>query len=379
MPTSYPLSVLFGESAVVSCERAVAELRAGRPIILRTADDTLFAYLALDNCTPSTLDAFAQATDQAHYLLLTASRMNVLCAASNAENIRISAQTLDYSALLGLAYQPDVAAPTHWHSADATDAQAIALARWGLLLPCLVAAQITPVQAQLFTNSYCIQAGAVDTTQSTSAHPYRLAVKSPVPLADLGMCEVAVFRGGVALRDQVAVLIGSIDTQSSVPVRVHSSCLTGDLLGSLKCDCGDQLRAGLRAIKNLGSGVLIYLDQEGRGTGIAAKMHAYGYQHNGMDTIDADAQLGFAADERRFESAAGILRALGITQIQLLSNNPSKVEKLSALGITVTDRLPVTGMVTKENAFYLRTKAQRAGHQLDVDSLLQHQAHSSRD
>jgi len=125
-----------------------------------------------------------------------------------------------------------------------------------------------------------------------------------------------------------AVIVGNPDLRGVVPVRVHSSCLTGDLFGSLKCDCGDQLRRALRTLKELGGGILLYLDQEGRGTGIAAKMRAYGYQHEGLDTIDADAQLGFGADERRYGSAIAMLRGLGVQRIQLLTNNPTKVQHL---------------------------------------------------
>ena len=185
------------------------------------------------------------------------------------------------------------------------------------------------------------------------------------------MSEFAVFRGGVAQRDQVAIIVGQPDLSKPVPVRVHSSCLTGDLFGSLKCDCGDQLRRGLAKLKELGGGVLLYLDQEGRGTGIAAKMRAYGYQHAGLDTIDADAQLGFGPDERRYGSAVAMLHGLGIKRITLLTNNPSKVERLRAAGIEVVERIPVTGEITAENEQYLRTKAARAGHALDVDALIQ--------
>lgn len=153
-------------------------------------------------------------------------------------------------------------------------------------------------------------------------------------------------------------------------MRVHSSCLTGDLFGSLKCDCGDQLRHGLATLKALGGGVLLYLDQEGRGNGIAAKIRAYGYQHVGLDTIDADAQLGFGPDERRYTGAVMILRTLGITRIQLLSNNPTKVERLRAAGIIVEQRIPVIGQITEQNEHYLRTKVSRAGHDLDIDALI---------
>jgi len=242
-------------------------------------------------------------------------------------------------------------------------------ARLGLLLPALVSTTLhagdTAFDACLHLALDDLRCGAAQAGQD-----YELVTRSPVPLRDVGMTEFAVFRGGVAQRDQVAVIVGSPDLQGVVPVRVHSSCLTGDLFGSLKCDCGDQLRRALRTLKELGGGILLYLDQEGRGTGIAAKMRAYGYQHEGLDTIDADAQLGFGADERRYGSAIAMLRGLGVQRIQLLTNNPTKVQHLRNAGIEVLGSIPVTGEITAENEQYLRTKAARAGHHLDVDALI---------
>jgi GTP cyclohydrolase II len=193
--------------------------------------------------------------------------------------------------------------------------------------------------------------------------------RTPVPLADVGTCDFVVFRGGLAQRDQIAIVVGEPDPTRPVPVRVHSSCITGDLFGSLKCDCGDQLRLGLRILKERGGGVLLYLDQEGRGTGIGAKMRAYAFQNHGLDTVDADAQLGFGADERRYEAAVAMLQGLGIRTIELLTNNPHKIALLAAGGIDVANRVPVMGTVTPENAGYLRTKADRAGHLMDLAEL----------
>ena len=141
-------------------------------------------------------------------------------------------------------------------------------------------------------------------------------------------------------------------------------------MGSKKCDCGDQLRNGLKALEKRGGGVMIYLDQEGRGTGIGAKMRAYHMQADGFDTVDADAVLGFGADERRYETAAAMLSKLGIRRVELLTNNPLKIAYLRACGVEVAGRSPVLGTVTPENEGYLRTKAKRAGHMMDVDRLM---------
>lgn len=144
----------------------------------------------------------------------------------------------------------------------------------------------------------------------------------------------------------------------------------GRSFGSLKCDCGDQLHNGLSLLKRAGGGVLLYLDQEGRGTGIGAKMRAYGYQHLGLDTIDADAELGLAADHRRYEAAVAMLRHMNIRKVAVFTNNPTKISALKAGDIEVDARAPVTGTVTAENQKYLRTKMLRAGHLLDLEALI---------
>ncbi|MFT4196701.1 MAG: GTP cyclohydrolase II RibA, partial [Pseudoxanthomonas sp.] len=249
-------------------------------------------------------------------------------------------------------------------------ADAAALARLALLLPALLVARLDPARAAAFAGCAAVAAADIAHAGHAAGGDYELVTRTRVPLRDYGPAEFVVFRGGVAQRDQVAIVVGQLDLAAPVPVRVHSACLTGDLFGSLKCDCGDQLRNGLAKLAELGGGVLLYLDQEGRGTGIAAKMRAYGYQHAGLDTIDADALLGFGPDERRYGAAVAMLRGLGIARVRLLTNNPAKAQRLHAAGIEVAERVPVTGAITAENEAYLRTKATRAGHALDVDALL---------
>jgi GTP cyclohydrolase II len=185
-----------------------------------------------------------------------------------------------------------------------------------------------------------------------------------VPMANGVTGRFMVFRGGPAARDQVAVVVGDPDPAKPVLVRAHSACLTGDLFGSLRCDCGDQLDNALARLAEEGGGVLLYLDQEGRGIGIGNKMRAYALQDDGFDTIDADAVLGFSADERRYEYAASILHKLGYRKVILLTNNPEKIGGLTRAGIEVVGRQPLFGAVTAQNNGYLRTKEKRAQHML---------------
>ena len=361
-------AISFGETAAVRCERAAAELRAGRPLVI-VAGQRRLATLALDSSSPRSFDAFAEASGQQHYLFLTAPRAQTL-GINAADGIHIPLVGRDFAELPALAYLRDASAPEGaTASGNDLDAATVEVARLGLLLPAMVSAELGPA-ASPFDPCLHLRVEDLRDGAAEAGQDYELVTRSPVPLRDVGMSEFAVFRGGVAQRDQVAVIVGNPDLAGIVPVRVHSSCLTGDLFGSLKCDCGDQLRRGLRTLKELGGGILLYLDQEGRGTGIAAKMRAYGYQHEGLDTIDADAQLGFGSDERRYGSAAAMLRALGVQRIQLLTNNPSKVQRLRNAGIEVVGCVPVTGEITAENEQYLRTKAARAGHHLDVDALI---------
>ncbi len=187
-----------------------------------------------------------------------------------------------------------------------------------------------------------------------------------MPLEGAPNSEIAVFRGGEGLRDQAAVIVGDPDLSGPVHVRLHSACLTGDLFGSLKCDCGDQLRHTAKFMAENGGGVILYLDQEGRGNGLANKVRAYGLQAKGHDTYDADEILGFGLDQRRFGYAARMLDLLGVTRVRLMTNNPKKIEALRAAGLEVSDQR-IQGRPTPQNIHYLATKRDRAGHFLDVD------------
>ena len=149
-----------------------------------------------------------------------------------------------------------------------------------------------------------------------------------------------------------------------VNVRIHSECLTGDVFGSTRCDCGEQLATSLRYIEDNG-GVLVYLRQEGRGIGLVNKMKAYNLQDQGMDTVEANNHLGFAADLRNFDVAAQILDVLGVSSVQLMTNNPRKVDTLKAHGVNIEERVPVRSDVQPENERYLGTKARKLGHHID--------------
>ncbi len=185
-----------------------------------------------------------------------------------------------------------------------------------------------------------------------------------VPLAISPQGRVRVFRPVDGSEEHYAVEVGAPRRPGPVLTRLHSACFTGDVIGSLKCDCGAQLNSALAQIGAEGSGVLLYLNQEGRGIGLANKMRAYALQDQGFDTVEANHRLGFEDDERDFRIGAEMLKALGFDAVRLMTNNPAKVARMQANGVTVTDRVPLRVGATPENADYLSVKATKSGHLL---------------
>jgi len=166
-------------------------------------------------------------------------------------------------------------------------------------------------------------------------------------------------------KEHVAMVHGDVVDTAAVPVRLHSECLTGDVMGSLRCDCRDQLTEGLAALQRQGRGVLLYLRQEGRGIGLINKIRAYTLQEQGLDTVEANLALGFRDDERDYAVAAHMLHSLGVHSVRLITNNPEKVRQLTVHRIEVVDRIPHLIPPNEHNRFYLETKAARSGHYID--------------
>lgn len=188
---------------------------------------------------------------------------------------------------------------------------------------------------------------------------------APLP-TEYGEFEIHVYTREDGGETHVALVCGDIGDGRDVLLRLHSSCLTGDIFHSLKCDCGEQLEAALRRIAEEGRGVLVYLNQEGRGIGLANKIRAYALQVQGYDTVEANEQLGFGADEREYGSAVEMLRDLGVRSARLLSNNPRKRIGLETHGIVVTELLPLEVPASDLSRSYLRTKKEKLGHKLSV-------------
>ena len=204
-------------------------------------------------------------------------------------------------------------------------------------------------------------AAAVAASDVQSPAEVELIARAKLPLEDLPDTQVVAFRGSDDGQEHVALVVGAFGGQPPL-VRLHSECLTGDVFGSLKCDCGPQLKEALRLIGAEGGGILLYLRQEGRGIGLANKLRAYALQDRGLDTVEANRRLGFADDARDYAHAAAMLRALGAAEVRLLTNNPAKVRGLEDQGIAVVERVAHHMPANPHNADYLETKRKKSGH-----------------
>lgn len=353
----------FGNPGRLTVQRAVGELRAGRPVKLIDDKGNALTVAAAEMLAGERIAAWHRATGGAPGLILPAPRL---------AHLGLTAETPSHVSLAGLIgdeidsilFAVHPAVPVfEYRPATGLEAAALELVKRAYLLP---AAIVLPMAAGEFDALVEVDAAAVADFHEQSARDLTIAARTRVPLAEATDAEFVIFRGGDGLRDQVAIVIGQPNPRKPVLTRLHSACLTGDLFASLKCDCGDQLRLAVSEIAAAGSGVLLYLDQEGRGIGLLNKMRAYGLQELGHDTMEADAVLGYGPDERRYAVAGAMLALLGYRQITLMTNNPGKISALENFGVNVVGDQRILGAVNPHNHNYLQTKAHRAGHMLEA-------------
>nr|CAM74954.1 GTP cyclohydrolase II [Magnetospirillum gryphiswaldense MSR-1] len=237
----------------------------------------------------------------------------------------------------------------------------VALGKLARMLPATVAC-VPPAGALLVQGVLVVEAADIAAYPLNAARSLRLVSQARVPLLGAENARIASFRPADGGIEHLAIIIGDPDGEQPVLTRLHSECFTGDLLGSLRCDCGDQLRGAIAEIGQAGAGILLYLSQEGRGIGLVNKLRAYELQDGGFDTLDANLQLGFDDDERIYHPAARMLALLGVKSVRLLTNNPRKVDALAAHGVVVAERVPHIFPSNGHNQNYLHTKATRSGH-----------------
>ena len=350
----------------VSVERALAEFRSSRPIVITGKDGAILVcgVEGLDADLARDLNNLAEGRAR---LVLPAARLRRI-GLERTQPGTVTLPVVDAQRVELLALKIDARVDAPVSPVLELDEVALELARLALTLPAIIA---MPADLAALPESHFVRvsADAVRAYRGSQVKAMKIVGRAPVPLEGAIDSEFVVFRGGEGLRDQVAIMVGKPDLSAPVHVRMHSACLTGDLFGSLKCDCGDQLRETVEWMSKNEGGILLYLDQEGRGNGISNKMRAYKLQSMGWDTYDADEVLGFDLDQRRFDYAAVMLRQLGVSAVHPMTNNPDKIRALREAGLEVLESKRVLGRPNPNNVRYLASKRDRAGHMIDFDAL----------
>ena len=351
--------------------RARADLRMGVPVVLQGEDCAALA-VAAETLTDARLDDL-RALDPAPVLAITARRATTLKArAYDGDLARIEIPVeADLDWIRALADPADdLIAPMKGPLVSqrggnaALHRLAIALVKSARLLPAVILVPVADgagIAAQ-YGLTRIVQRLAVPHLDERSPMNEVVHARLPVEASEAG--RLHIYRPEDGAEEHYAIEIGRPDRAKPVLARLHSACFTGDVLGSLKCDCGPQLRAALAQMGAEGAGVLLYLNQEGRGIGLANKMRAYSLQDQGFDTVEANHRLGFEDDERDFRLGADILRELGFSSVRLLTNNPKKIAMMEKTGIAVAERVPLKVGETDYNRAYLATKAKKSGHLL---------------
>ncbi len=335
----------------MNVERAIDELRRQSPVVIYETGGK-----AVSNYPAEFLREmeFQQLKSPDMQLLISAARAKML--GLEGRDVRIDASAMTYADVMAIVDPLCPQAPIAnalMQSASPIDSMALKLAKYASLMPALL---LTP-------DSMALRLDAAD-LKAYIETPHTNVLKTAqasLPIEGAENARLVSFRAQHATSVHLALVIGDI-TNAPPLTRIHSSCVTGDILGSLRCDCGDQLRLALNTIIKAGNGILIYLHQEGRGIGITNKLRSYQLQERGHDTFTANLMLGFDEDERDFAIASAMLKALGVSTIRMLTNNPSKLEALEKSGTTVSERVPLISETHPHNHAYIEAKAMKAGH-----------------
>lgn len=353
--------------------RAAADLRRGIPVLLSGSIPLLL--LAAETAGPRGIAEFGALTAEPRALLLAPMRAAAVLHQPVDQSqpviaLRVDEPLLAPESLRGLADPtieqvlpslPELMAPPELAQ------PAITLAKLGRLLPAVLAAPLLPGGGVEADRLGLMDVPATDVAgyPAAAAAGLRQIATARVPLESAPDARVVAFRTEGSAIEHLAIVVGQPETVDAPLVRIHSECFTGDLLGSLRCDCGAQLRGAIARMGEEGAGILLYLSQEGRNIGLVNKLRAYALQDRGLDTLDANRALGWGADERNFLIAATMLNVLGVHRVRLLTNNPDKIAALAACGVDVVGREAHAFAPNGVNDHYLATKAERFGHLLD--------------
>jgi GTP cyclohydrolase II len=358
------------EASLLAVDRAAFEFRRGRVVFVKGEASAVLA-VPTEMITEAAVEQITRLAGREPDIAITHHRARTLKVPLYTKDIvllsRSSWRAIDIAKSIAdptLDLANPLSGPFVAERDPVTDAQVAAVqqAKVARLLPSVV---VAPVPLDFHDDLIArVDAAAVMGFELQSAAVLRQVTAARVPLEDAEDARILAFRSSEGGREHLAILIGNPRSDQPVLARLHSECFTGDLIGSLKCDCGQQLRGAISQIGQEGAGILLYLRQEGRGIGLINKLRAYALQDQGFDTVEANERLGFESDERVFLPAARILRQLGFTSVRLMTNNPDKVEALESFGIEVTERVHHAFPSNDHNEFYLSTKRDKSGHLL---------------
>lgn len=367
----------------LAVDRAVSELRRGRAVTIIGAEGRALVAMAAENATSARIGQLSALAGAAASLAITGRRATVLNITASPDKIALigakdqadidEALVLDLADPLSGVKSAQLVQRLRTYKVSRADkvspeAAAIKLTKIGRLLPAAILADVTAEEAEDVlawsrrNDLISVDAGDIFQFDASTARSLTRISEASVPLVDSAETRIIAFRPADGGLEHLAIVIGEPDPDAPVFSRLHSECFTGDLLGSLRCDCGDQLRGAIAEIAAQGAGVLLYLAQEGRGIGLVNKLRAYTLQDAGYDTVEANEQLGYDADERVYLPAAQMLRDLGFSKVRLMTNNPEKVAQLAACGVEVAERVGHAFPSNQHNEHYLQTKAARSGH-----------------
>jgi GTP cyclohydrolase II len=357
------VSSLFGTKGQIGVNRGVAEFHARRPVLISGAGETLLT-LPVEGLDAQRLAEFvALCALVVPRLVITARRALALGLNATTPVALNFTAGLDVDIILALVAGAKIDRPVDVKAAGPAASAAIDLVKLSQGLPAVLVADVVAGGA-LDHHIITVEAEAVARFGEETIRSLAIASKASVPLNSGTRADFVVFRDAMGA-SPVAIIVGKPDFSEPVLVRLHSACLTGDVFGSRRCDCGDQLNLALKRLEEIGGGVVLYLAQEGRGLGLANKMRTYQMQDDGLDTVDANTTLGFDDDERDYGIAARMLQMLKCNRVVLLTNNPAKLDGLAKSGIEITGRMPLEAPINADNRRYLTAKAARAGHRLN--------------
>ena len=348
--------------------RARSDLRMGVPIVLQTAEHSMLA-IAVETLDEARLEMMRTSPDAPHVVITARRAQTLKTAAYDGDLARIALPQDAPAAWVHALADPShdlsspMKGPLRAQRGGDTQAHRLALRllKDARLLPAAVTVPVSQGDDISMLTTLNVAQATARLGDSTQLAP---VVHAALPMQASTAGRVHVFRPDDGAEEHYAIEIGRVDRSAPVLTRLHSACFTGDVLGSMKCDCGPQLHAAMAQMGTQGAGILLYLNQEGRGIGLANKMRAYALQDQGFDTVEANHRLGFEDDERDFRIGSALLRKLGVTAVRLLTNNPAKIAMMEKTGVSVAERVPLQVGKNPLNEAYLATKSHKSGHML---------------